>query len=61
MYLRAEKFVIYPEHLFLSASTADVLAAWGLKNYDVSFVWHEIRTLIFKYIHRGDVVVVYDN
>ena len=43
------------------ASTADVLVAWGLKNYDLLFVRHEIRTLIFKYIHQGDAVVVYDD
>ena len=45
----------------LFASTVDVLAAWGLKNYDISFVHREIRTIIFKYIHQGDAVVEYDD
>jgi hypothetical protein len=40
-------------------SAADRLAAWGLKNGDVTFVRREIRTLLYKYIHQGDAVVEY--
>ena len=36
------------------------MVAWGLKNYDMTFVRHEIRTLLFKYIHRGDAVVEFN-
>lgn len=43
------------------ASAAEGLAAWGLKNYDMTFVRREIRTLVFKYIHRGDAVVECDH
>ena len=42
------------------ASAAEGLAAWGLKNYNMTFVRRELRTLVFKYIHRGDAVVEYD-
>ena len=42
------------------SSAAEGLAAWGLKNYDMTFIRQDIRTLIFKYFHRGDVVVEYD-
>jgi hypothetical protein len=39
------------------SSPADAMAAWGLKNRDLRFVRHEIRTLLFKYINQGDAVV----
>ena len=41
-------------------STAEGLAAWGLKNYDMAFIRQEIQTLVFKYVHQGDAVVEYD-
>jgi hypothetical protein len=33
------------------------MEAWGLKNYDVTFVRREIRTILFEYVRRGDALV----
>jgi hypothetical protein len=41
-------------------SAADKLTAWGLKNSDMTFVRREIRSVLLKYIDRGDAVVEFD-
>jgi hypothetical protein len=35
------------------------MAAWGLKDKNLSFVRREITTLLFKYILEGEAVVEY--
>jgi len=54
-------FQIYPEFGFQTKfpSEAEGLAAWGLKNSDMTFVRREIRTLLYKYVHQGDALVEY--
>jgi len=39
---------------------ADGMAAWGLKNGDMSFVRREIMSVLFKYIREGNAVVEYE-
>jgi hypothetical protein len=33
------------------------MAAWGLKNNDLTFVRRDLRTTLYKHIARGDAVV----
>jgi hypothetical protein len=37
----------------------DRVAAWGLKNSNLTFVRREIRTLVLQYIQKGDALVEY--
>jgi hypothetical protein len=41
-------------------STADRMAAWGLKNSDLMFVRHELRSLLFRYLSCGKALVEYE-
>jgi hypothetical protein len=40
-------------------SVADRLAAWGLQNSDLTFVRRELRSLLLKYVSRGEASVEY--
>jgi len=42
------------------ASGADALVGWGLKDSNMTFVRHQIRTLLFQYIDRGDAIVEFE-
>ena len=42
------------------SSASQPMEAWGLKNYDMTFVHREIRTILFEYVRRGDAVVEFE-
>ena len=41
-------------------TSADRLAAWGLKNSNMTFIHRELRTLLYKYVCQGEVVLEFN-
>jgi hypothetical protein len=42
------------------STPSDGMAAWGLKNNNLTFVRRDLRTALYKYISRGEAVVEFD-
>lgn len=41
------------------SSMADTMNAWGLVNTDLTFIRHEMRTLLLEYINKGEALIEY--